>query len=132
MKKRQKHEGSLRELHCLLGKAQGLSCLCIDITEEGAEDGARLFSLMLSNRARRNGHQLKYRKFQVSIRKHFLTVRVTERMHRLPGEVVESLSMEIFKNHLDIVLVNLIYIDLLKQVVISYDLQKSLPNSTVL
>lgn len=91
MKKRQKHEGSLRELHCSLGKAQGLSYLCIDITEEGAEDRARLFSLMLSNRARLNGHQLKYRKFQMNVRKHFLTVRVTECLHSLPGEVVESL-----------------------------------------
>ncbi|KAK4831874.1 hypothetical protein QYF61_019886 [Mycteria americana] len=38
--------------------------------------------------------------------KHFVTVRVTEHWHRLPREVVESPSLEIFENHLDTVLSN--------------------------
>jgi len=33
-------------------------------------------------------------------------VRVTEHWHRLLGEVVESLSLEIFKSHLDMALDN--------------------------
>lgn len=38
----------------------------------------------------------------LNIRKHFLTVRVTA--HRFPREAAEFLSLEIFKNHLDVVL----------------------------
>ncbi|KFW95368.1 hypothetical protein N336_04559, partial [Phalacrocorax carbo] len=48
--------------------------------------------------------QLKHRRFSLNIRKHFFTVRVTEHCHRLPREVVESPSLEIFKRNLDMVL----------------------------
>lgn len=34
----------------------------------------------------------------------FFTARLTEHWHRLPRKVVESLSLEIIKNNLDIVL----------------------------
>ena len=37
---------------------------------------------------------------------HGFTVRVTKHWHRLPWEVVESPSLEIFKSHLDMVLGN--------------------------
>ena len=42
----------------------------------------------------------------LNIRKHFLTVRVTEYWNRLPRELVESPSLEIFKSCLDMVLGN--------------------------
>ena len=53
-----------------------------------------------------HGHKLKHRRVPLNIRKHFFTMRVTEHWHRLPREVVESLSLEIFKSHLDTVLGN--------------------------
>ncbi|KGL78524.1 hypothetical protein N309_15561, partial [Tinamus guttatus] len=51
-----------------------------------------------------NGHKLKHQKFHRNLRKNLLTVRVAEHWNRLPREVVESPSLEIFKTFLDAVL----------------------------
>jgi len=55
-----------------------------------------------------NWHKQKHRKFQLNMGKNFFTVRVTEHWNRLPREVVESASLEIFKTRLDKVLCSLL------------------------
>jgi len=64
--------------------------------------------VVAGDRTRGNGHKLKHSKFQLNMRKNFFTQRVTEHWHRLPREVVESPSLEIFKTRLNAVLCSLL------------------------
>ncbi|KFQ38069.1 hypothetical protein N332_02806, partial [Mesitornis unicolor] len=55
-----------------------------------------------------NGFKLEEGRFRLDIRKKFFTVRVVRHWHRLPREVVDAPSLEVFKARLNRALGNLV------------------------
>jgi len=72
------------------------------------KDGENIFSEACCDRTRSNGSKLREGRFRLDKRKKFFTVRVVKPWNRLPREVVEAPSLEIFKAGLDGALSNLV------------------------
>ena len=60
-----------------------------------------LFSAAPETKIRRNGLKLQERSFHLNLRKNFLMVRAVRQWNVLPRSVVESPSLEVFKQVLD-------------------------------
>jgi len=63
-----------------------------------------MLSTSLCNRMRGNGLKLRQGRLRLDIRKNVFTERVVRHWTRLPRAVVESPSLEGFRNHVDVAL----------------------------
>ena len=72
------------------------------------KEGDRVFSRVCGDRTKGKGFKLKEERFRLDVRGKFFTRRVVRCWNRLPREVVDAPSLEVFEARLDEALGNLV------------------------